>query len=73
MNLIEDFDVFLNHSLTHVSHIKPYNIKFYHLILVLKGTCTYVVNNQEIVLEEIASGRAGLVCGKLFERNIIFT
>ena len=26
---------------------------------------------KEIVLEEIASGRAGLVCGKLFERNII--
>lgn len=27
--------------------------------------------NKEIVLEEIASGRAGLVCGKLFDRSIV--
>ena len=28
-------------------------------------------SNKEIVLEEIASGRAGLVCGKLFDRSIV--
>lgn len=52
MDLIDNFDFFINHSLSYINPIKPYEIKFYHLVLVLKGSCTYIVNGEKVKLEE---------------------
>ena len=43
---------FINHAANNLNAIKPYNITFSHLVLVLKGNCSYVVNGEKIVLNE---------------------
>lgn len=50
--MIKMFDYFINNSSTNIVPIKPSTIHFYHLALVLKGTCTYLVDGQEIVMNE---------------------
>lgn len=50
--MIKYFDYFINNSSSNIVPIKPSTIYFYHLALVLKGTCTYRINGQEIVLKE---------------------
>ena len=50
--MIKMFDYFINNSSTNIVPIKPSTIQFYHLALVLKGSCTYLVNGEEIVMNE---------------------
>ncbi len=52
MNKIDFFDYYIDHSSTKANPIKPYVISFYHLVLVLEGTITYIANNEKIVLKK---------------------
>ena len=51
MNQISPVDFFLNHSSNHLNPIKPYKTFFYHLVLVLEGSCTYIINGKPLVLK----------------------
>jgi len=45
-------DYFINHSSSNLNSIKPYKIWFYHLVLVLEGSCTYIADGETIVLKK---------------------
>lgn len=49
---MENVEYFINHSSSKINPIKPYNIFFYHLIIVLEGSCTYIVDGKEIILKK---------------------
>ena len=46
------FDFFINNAAPKSSHIKPYSIWFYHLVIVLEGSLTYIADGETILLEE---------------------
>lgn len=50
--MIDKFDFFLNHSSNNLNPIKPYKIYFYHLVLMLEGKCTYILDGKHYELKK---------------------